>query len=68
MQHSKTTDHSSTTGQVTEQIGNCTHTIGCSKTGKCRVCGYRVWDGTKKTAWIRGLYSCLPGASRLGGW
>jgi len=25
---------------------NCSHTIGCYKSGRCRSCGYRVWAGT----------------------
>lgn len=28
----------------------CSHTIGCYKSGRCRSCGYKVWEGSNSRA------------------
>jgi len=34
---------------------DCTHAIGLYKSGRCRVCGFKVMDSVHKRAWIYGI-------------
>lgn len=34
---------------------DCTHTIGLYKSGRCRVCGFKVMDSVHRRAWIHNI-------------